>query len=1143
MYGRAGRPSVGRVIDLGEPMMWGEPHGGASMGEDGRFQLPAGTVTFLLSDIEGSTGLWESSPEAMARAVPETYAILDDAIAAHEGVRPLEQGEGDSVVGAFSRASDAVAAALDAQRRLHAYGWPDGAAVRVRLALHTADAQLRDEGNYFGVALSRAARLRGIAHGGQTLLSRATHDLVVDWLPDGVELVDCGVHRLRDLGRPEQVFAVTHPDLPAAVLPLLSLDAFPNNLPSQLTSFVGRASELAEIGAALAGTRLLTLTGAGGAGKTRLALQAAADDLERYPDGVWWVELAALAEPELVAEQLASTLGVRPLPGATASGACIAQLSERRALVALDNCEHLLDACAELTQALLHSCPQVTVLATSRTRLGVAGETEWRVPSLSLPAVERAREPIAALAQSDAVRLFIDRARKARPNFAASNENAPAIAQICHELDGLPLAIELAAARVRMLTVDQIASGLGDRFHLLTRGTRSALPRQQTLRASVDWSHDLLTEEERVLLRRLAVFAGGFTLDAVEDVCSDDLLERIAILDLLSSLVDKSLVVAEEHGPAVRYRLLETVRQYASERLAEAGESNAVRDRHRNAYLILAERAAPELRATSQLQWLDLLDPEAGNLAAALDWAVQTDSELALRFCAAVNDWWRQRGQLAASERGFSRALDVEPTPSGLRARVLSDHGYLLAFAGKFEEAIAMVQQGLAMAEEVGDDSAHARALNALGFFQMQSDPLGSRPLLERSCELARASGDDWCLLDALLNLAWTYEPMCEQHAEAEQIRAEALPLAERVGYREHISYYWLQESWRPLMRAESERFLDLAERALAASRDIGEPLTEAITHHFIGILELAQGRPEEALAREESSHERQITTGSALALPWTEILLAAARAALGEIEAARSALEDVVASGADGGWSLAAAKAQLADVLRVAGDAPGAEAVAREALELGEHMATPGVVAWAKEILGRLAAARGEWGEAAVLLDDALGTRVERGLLLYLPQTLDALAEVAAGLESHEEASRVLGAVDRTRGDLVLVRWPPDEPQFAELELRLRAELGDEGFQTAHDEGAALSLEDTIAWIRRARGERKRPQRGWEALTPTELKVVELVAEGLTNPQIAERMFISRGTVKVHLSHVFAKVGASTRAELAAEATRRAAR
>jgi class 3 adenylate cyclase len=355
-----------------EPLLWG-----GSVSEVDRFALPVGTVTFFLSDIEGSTRLWEADAEAMAAAVAVHYELLGEAVAAHGGVRPVEQGEGDSIVAAFSRASDAVAAALDVQRALCGCDWPGGAVLAVRIALHTAEAQLRDEGNYFGVGLSRCARLRAIAHGGQIVVSRAVHDLVVDRLPDGAAFVDCGVHRLRDLGRPEQVYVVAHPELPGAFGPLRSLDTLPNNLPAQLTTFVGRERELVEIGGELSATRLLVLTGAGGCGKSRLAAQTAADALERFGDGAWWLELAPLTDPPAVGRALADAVGVRPFPGQTELQAAAAYLAARRALVVLDNCEHLLEACAEAAVALLHGCPDVTVLATSRAPLGVAGETDW----------------------------------------------------------------------------------------------------------------------------------------------------------------------------------------------------------------------------------------------------------------------------------------------------------------------------------------------------------------------------------------------------------------------------------------------------------------------------------------------------------------------------------------------------------------------------------------------------------------------------------------------------------------------------------------------------------------------------------------------------------------------------------------------
>src|SRR5829696_2416741 len=690
------------MVDVGRPSIGGWPLTAQDAGGAAKLGLPAGTVTFLLSDVEGSTRLWSEFPEAMPAAVAQVYAILDEAVAAHDGVRPMEQGEGDSVVAAFSRASDALAAALQAQRALHTRPWPDEMELGVRIALHTADAQLRDEGNYFGIALSRCARIRAIAPCGQTLLSHATHDLVADRLPDGVELLDCGEHRLRDLGRPERIFALVHPELPAPEPALLApLDAVPTNLPGQLSSFVGREHELEELRAALGATRMLTLTGAGGSGKTRLALALAGRSLEDYPDGVWWIDLASQMDAAVLGEAIAEPVGVRPLPGTTALQAVCAALVRARTLVVLDNCEHLLEACAEAATALLESCRNLKVLATSRAPLGLPGESDWRVPPLALPE-EPGHQPVESLSQYDAVKLFIERAMKARSNFAVTNDNAPAVAQICSDLDGIPLAIELAAARVRMLSTEQIAAGLADRFHLLTGGPRGALPRLQTLRASVEWSHALLEEPERILLRRLAVFHGGFTLDACEAVCAGDDLERYVILDMLTSLVDKSLVLAEERESLDRYALLETIRHYALERLGETGEAAGLRDRHADAFLDLAESTAPILGTDPGS--VDVLGTDAANVYAAIDHTAQTEPDKALRLCTALAYWWLLTGRLVEARTALTRALDATAGQrSTLRCSALFWRGYLAFFAADHERARQDSTEALALAQELGD--------------------------------------------------------------------------------------------------------------------------------------------------------------------------------------------------------------------------------------------------------------------------------------------------------------------------------------------------------------------------------------------------------------------------------------------------------
>src|SRR4051812_30489541 len=920
---------------LERPLIWG--HGLAEIA-DFEVALPTGMVTFLLSDIEGSTRLWESAPEAMRSAVPAHYEILADAVGRHGGVRPVEQGEGDSIVAAFGRASAAVAAALEAQRRLLAQAWPGDIALRVRIALHTAEAQLRDEGNYFGVALSRCARVRAIAHGGQTLLTGTSHDLVVDALPEDASLVDLGVHRLRDLGRPEHVYALAHPELPADLPPPVSLDALPHNLPYQLTTFIGREAELEQVGEALAGTRLLTLIGAGGCGKTRLALQLSADALERYPDGAWLVELAPLAEAERVPAALVAALALRPPAGVPDVDAAITHLADARALVVLDNCEHVLEASGALVEAILRACPDVDVLATSRAPLGVPGETDWRVPSLSLPRVLE-REPVEAVAQSDAVRLFIERAAKVRPNFTVGAANAPAIAQICHALDGIPLAIELAAARVRVMAVEDVAGRLDDRFRLLTGGARSVVPRQQTLRASVDWSHELLGAEERTLFRRLAVFQGGFTLDAAETVCCGDGLDRYAVLDLLTSLVDKSLVALNEADHGTRYGLLETVRQYAHDRLEEAGERDAARDRHRDALGELAERLAPDTVSARQPHALALLDAAAATLAAALDHALATDPGGALRIAGALTFYWKTRVRYAEAEQAFEAALDAAGEgPPELRCRVLWSQAYIRYSATDFPGVAATARAALELARECGDASTAARALGSLGGVQMWPDPAGAVATLEQARALAREAGDDWALANAGIYLAGANNNG-GHHARAAEILAEVEPLVERLGHGDLVAYHFYQRGYMHMLRSELPEFRAANQRSLETAMKVDDVAGEGVARNMAAYIDILEGDYENAVALLEPMLERIVERRAGFAIPYVVLWLSWAEIELGDPARAAARLETIIETGSDGGFTLSFALGLQAEAYRLGGDRSAAAARIEEGLAVARRV------------------------------------------------------------------------------------------------------------------------------------------------------------------------------------------------------------
>src|ERR1700712_1826585 len=700
--------------------------------------LPTGTVTLLLADVESSTRLWETQPDDMTAAFGRLDQALAELVAARGGTRPVEQGEGDSFVVAFARASDAVQCALQLQRA-------PLAPIRLRIGVHSGEVQLRDEGNYIGPTINRTARLRDLAHGGQTVLSGATEPLVLDQLPPYVTLTDLGTHTLRDLPRPERVIQLCHPDLSNEFPPLRTANIIAaHNFPAQLTSFIGRQKERAEVRQLLADNRLVTLTGVGGTGKTRLATQVAIESAHDFPDGAWYVDLAPISVPELVPTTVARSLGLTDQPGQQTMDTVQRFLRDRELLAVLDNCEHLIEATAGLIAELLGSCPGLTLLTTSREPLGVSGEVTWGVPSLSL--------------SDEAVELFVDRARRARPDFTVTNDNLTAVTEMCRRLDGLPLAIELAAARIRALSVKDIVDSLHDRFRLLTGGARTVVRRQQTLRASVDWSHALLSDSERIMFRQLAVFVGGFDLDAAHAVAGADTTERYQVLDQLTLLVEKSLVVADDDARGTRYRLLETVRQYALEKLGESGEADATRDRHRDHFAAMA--AGLDTPATNYECQLTSTESELANLRAAFGWSLENHRlDLALTLTSSLQPMWWSRGRLREGSAWFGAALaatpELEVAPATV-ALALADKAFLDLWAdsgARFDQA----HDALAMARAADDQPLLLRALTACSFVVGYGyDGVAAEPYFTEAIELARALDDRWRLCQILTRLAGT---------------------------------------------------------------------------------------------------------------------------------------------------------------------------------------------------------------------------------------------------------------------------------------------------------------------------------------------------------------------------------------------------
>ncbi len=710
-------------------------------------------TTFLFSDIEGSTRLWEQMPERMQPALAQHDAIARAAVTEHRG--HVVKSTGDGIHAAFDSALDALHAALQLQLALADPAATGGVALNVRCGLHAGTHQKRDN-DFYGTEVNRAARVMSVAHGGQTLLSRAVAERVGDALPTDVTLRDLGRVRLRDLTSPEHVYQLVHPRLRADFPPLRSLEATPNNLAQQLNSFVGREREAAEVRALLTANRLVTLLGMGGIGKSRLSVQLGAEVMDDYADGVWLVELAPLSDPQLVAQAVASVLGVKEEAGRPVTEALIKFVRDRQLLIILDNCEHVVHACADLAKQLLQAGPLLKVLASSRDPLQIAGETAYHVPTLSAPDPHK-KVSLAELTQHEAVRLFIDRATASQPAFRVTDKNAPAVADICHRLDGIPLAIELAAARTRALSVEVISARLNDRFKLLVTGDKTVLPRQRTLRALIDWSYDLLPAPERVLFQRLSVFAGGWTLEAVEAVGAGGEVETGDVLDLLARLVEKSLVVMEVGGE--RYRMLDTVRQYAQERMAESGNVPAICTRHLGFYLTLCETAQQELSGPQQGQWLSRLDSERENLLGAQTWSegLPDAGALGLRLAVALRRYWIYRGLLSFGLKfGLDALGRVALTDrSGHRCRALAGAGELCNFLGRYSEAREHLTQSLTISRELGDAKAAVEVLRQLGVACLgMHDVSGARTFLEEGVCLAREMDDKRELAAAATTLA-----------------------------------------------------------------------------------------------------------------------------------------------------------------------------------------------------------------------------------------------------------------------------------------------------------------------------------------------------------------------------------------------------
>ncbi|MFZ1176054.1 MAG: adenylate/guanylate cyclase domain-containing protein, partial [Mycobacterium sp.] len=996
--------------------------------------LPTGTVTLLLADVEGSTQLWETQPEETAAAVAQLDHTLAEVVAAHDGVRPVEQGEGDSFVVAFSRASDAVACALALQ-------CAPLAPLRLRIGLHTGEVRMRDEGNYIGPTINRTARLRELAHGGQTVLSGATEPLVVDQLPAGAWLIDLGTHPLRDLPRPERVVQLCHPDLRNEFPPLrLPKTVAAHGLPSQLTNFVGRAAEMTHVRQLLTEQRLVTLTGAGGVGKTRLAVQIAAAMAGEFADGVWFVDLAPITEPDAVPITMMRALGLPNQPGRSTMDTLLWFVADRQMLVVLDNCEHLLDAIASLVVALLSASRRLTLLATSREPIGVPGEVTWRVPSLSLA--------------DEAMELFADRARRMVPDFTIDDETAAAVMEICRRLDGMPLAIELAAARVRALSLREIVDGLHDRFRLLTGGARTAVRRQQTLYASVDWSHGLLSEPERVLFRRLAVFLGGFDLDAVQAVGGTEHMQRYQVLDQLTLLVDKSLVVVENVNERTRYRLPETVRQYALAKLADSSEADTTRTRHCDHY---AAMVAPldDPTHSDHVQRVEQAEIEIDNLRAAFAWSRENSNiEWALALAASLQPLWLTRGRIQEGLAWFHTALadlDLQhlEVSAAVRALVLANKAVLDAWVGA-TDSMDDAEQALSIARDLDDPALLTRALTACAVIASH-DPEVARPYFAEAVDLARATGDKWRLSQILGAQAYsaiiTGDPIQARMA-AEEGRDLGDALGDAFHSRECRLWLGWAQLWSGELQAATAQCANVVSEAEAAHDEISKALGLVAGGWSLAY----QGETGAARA----SADAAIEAGQNLGGLYEGIgygALAAAALAAGDLATARDASEAAVRHASVQPQTATIFVSQAAQAALACGDVDVARRLSDEAVS-----ATAARPYYAMEALAtraRVAIAYGEHDQAERDAHEALARGASVRSYLGIPDILECLAGLAGEVGSHPEAARLFGAAEAMRDWMGGVRFKIYNCDYEASLTALRNVMGGEDFEAAWAEGA----------------------------------------------------------------------------------------
>ena len=1030
---------------------------------------PTGTVTFLFTDIENSTRLAREYPDTWEDKRARHNSILRESIESNNGF--IFQIIGDAFCAAFHRAGDGLRAAINAQQDLQNEPW-DGVTIYVRMGIHTGEAE--NQGNdYRGyTTLSFVQRLMSAGHGGQILVSSATENLLREQLPEHITLRSMGSQKFAGVPSPVRVYQVIAPDLPTEFPPLRTIENLPNNLPTQLTSFVGREKELADVRRLLQNTHVLTLIGPGGTGKTRLSLEAAGEVLDQYPDGVWFVELAPLLDPLLVPRTTATAIGLRDESHRPVIDMLCDYLREKRVLLILDNCEHLVDACARMADRILRAAPDTRILASSREALGIGGEVTYRVPSLGLPDLSRL-PPVEALNQYEAVKLFIDRATSAVSTFTVTNENAPALAQVCHQLDGIPLAIELAAAKIRVLSVEQIARRLNDRFRLLTGGSRTVLERHQTLRAAIDWSYNLLSPPEQVLFQRLSVFVGGWTLEAAEAVCEGGSISSEEVLQLLEQLIHKSLVIKEEEHGESRYQMLETIREYAYERLLQAGEEQDIRDRHVSYFLKLTQQIDAGIMGPQHGDWLARANKEHNNLRSALEQALKGNIEAGLYISGSIAAFPEDNHESRHWLAEFLQKPESKEYPHA-RAKALYGLSGALSNFEQYAEAYAAAEESLGLFRAVGDPHGEVDSLISLGWLLgSMGHPAKRTDVLEQALTQAKTLGDIRRQANVLSLLAGNNRDFTRSFALWEQ----ALALYRQMGHGIAVANVLSDMGFHLLL----DNQIDVAEKYL----DEAKVLYEQVDLKWKGQLLSAYG--EMALRR-------------------------------GDFEGARDYFAEDERISSDIGFRIGQlwARTRLGFVeLRAGGLTDAYRIFAETAREFQKDRNTIGVV-YVLEGMASLYVAAGKAEPAARLLGWADATR----------ETID---DTRPKLEQ-ADVDQVITACIAKMGKAAFSNAYESGKKIS-LDEVVDLALMNEGEITGNE--LPPIPESTSPVILPLQREAEKQKYG--GLTTREREVAAQIAQGKSNQAIAAELFVGLKTVEAHVTRVLSKLGFSSRAQIAA--------